>query len=804
MSELATYKFDVEGLDCANCAAHLEEKIKGIEGIENVSLSFMNHSLVYDCDHDEAKLIEEKVRTIIKQEEPEVTLTSKGHHHHHEHEHLHHHDHDHCSCAHEHHHHEHHEEEIIETSNTRKYRIDGLDCADCASKLEHALSKIEGVSHMRVSFINSCLSFDCDKKDEERILKEIKEVTMQEEPEAHISNWVTQHKHEETKEENDWMLYRLIIGAILFFISLFLEGIPMIIVALLSYLILGYDVIVKAFKGIGRGQIFDEHFLMSIATFAAIYLKDYKEATAVMLFYQVGEYFQELAVKRSRKSIGDLMDIRPDYAVVKRNDEWIRVSPEDVNVNEIILVKPGERVPLDGIIQSGASSLNTASLTGESKLRDVDINDEVMSGSVNETGVLEIQVSKPYHESTVSRILDLVENQETKKSSHEQFITKFSRIYTPLVVITAIIVMIVVSLLGLGIEEGIRRACTFLVISCPCALVISIPLSFFAGIGGLSSRGVLVKGANMIEPLANTNYIVMDKTGTLTSGIFKVEKTLHTSNEKELLQTASIAEHYSNHPIALGIKEKGDVIVNEDDIQEVEEIAGRGLKVNYKNDVFYVGNARLLNENGIECEEEKEAGTLVYVAKNKEYLGCIVLNDQLKEDAKETIQKLQEEGKKCILISGDNQELTKKVANELNVDDYQGGCLPEDKVHYVEELKKKGLVSFVGDGVNDAPVITNADIGFAMGALGSDAAIEAADIVIMDDSPSKLSLAISSAKRILKVANQNIYGAIIIKIIVLILGALGYANMWMAIFADTGVALLCVLNSLRLLHIARK
>lgn len=894
MSELATYKFDVEGIDCADCAAKLEEKIKQIDGISNVSLSFMHSSLVYDCAHDQAKEIEEKMRALVQKEEPDAIVTSKGHKHHHEdHEHHHEHcEHDHCECHHEHHHEqeematytfkvedfdcadcaarvekmiqelegisnasisfinekltydcghdegkkmeelvraiiakeepdvvvtalghkhhheeEHHEEAIVETRNTRKYRIEGLDCADCAAKLEGQLAKIEGVSNVHISFINSTLSYDCETKDLARIEKEMDEITAKEEPEAHISSLQTVVKKEiKTKEEDHdkQMRLRLFIGALLFILSLFLNGTLQIVTSILSYWILGYDVVLKAFKGIGRGQVFDEHFLMTIATFAAIYLKDYREAAGVMLFYQIGEYFQDLAVRRSRRSIGELMDIRPDYAVVKRNGEYVTVDPEDVQIDEIILVKPGERIPLDGIIVSGTSSLDTASLTGESKLRDVDVNDEVNSGAINESGVLEIRVTKPYGESTVARILDLVENQETKKSSQENFITKFSRVYTPTVVVAAILVAIVVSMMGLGIEEGIRRACTFLVISCPCALVISIPLSFFAGIGGLSSRGILVKGANLIEPLAQMKTIVLDKTGTLTAGTFKVNDVLTSLNKEEVLQYASIAEYYSNHPIAEGIKKAANYEVDESKLSEINEIAGRGLKVVYDGDTILAGNYKLMLENGIECKEEDVLGTLVYVAKNNQYLGCIQLNDELKADAKDAISQLHKEGKKCVLISGDKNELTEAFAKELNMDAYHGECLPEDKVHYVEELKKEGVVGFVGDGVNDAPVIASADIGFAMGALGSDAAIEAADVVLMDDAPSKVSLAISAAKRILKVANQNIYGAIIIKILVLILGAFGIANMWMAIFADTGVALLCVLNSLRLLHIARK
>ena len=523
-----------------------------------------------------------------------------------------------------------------------------------------------------------------------------------------------------------------------------------------------------------------------------------------MLFYQIGEYFQDLAVRRSRKSIGELMNIRPDYAMVKRNDEYEKVDPEEVLIDEIIRVKPGERIPLDGIVVSGSSSLDTASLTGESKLRDVDAGDEVISGSVNETGVLEIQVTKEYGESTVAKILDLVENNDANKAQREKFITKFSKYYTPIVVFLAIAVALIVGIAFGDFNEGIRRACTFLVISCPCALVISIPLSFFAGIGGLSSRGILVKGANVIDDLAKVKQVIMDKTGTLTSGKFAVEEVLSAVDKDQLILDAAYAEHFSNHPIAQGIKEACHSEIHDEEVTDAQEIAGRGLSVKVNGEEILAGNYKLMSEKGVQCKEETSTGTLVYVAKNGVYEGCLVLRDQLKEDAKEAVDTLYKEGKKCIIVSGDNQEITSSIGLQLGVDQAIGGCMPEDKVNTVKKYMEEGMTAFVGDGVNDAPVITLANVGIAMGALGSDAAIEAADVVLMDDSVSKISLAIAASKRILFVANENIYGAIAIKVLTLIFGALGIANMWWAIFADTGVAMLCVLNSLRLLHIARK
>ena len=793
--ETATYKFEITGIDCANCAANLEHKIAEIEGISNVVLNFMNSSLTYDCDHDEGKRIEEEIRAIAAKEEPDAVITSKGHTHHH----------------HEEHEHSDHEVEVHEiiTEKTRRYSAVGIDCADCAAKLEGKIAKIDGIRNAHISFMNSTLTYDCEDSDVERIEQEVKEIFAKEEPDAvvgPITDQVRREVRKAEKEKEDYsMLYRLIAGAVIYLAGLFVQGSFQIPLLLCAYLVLGWDVLYKAVRGIGRGQVFDEHFLMAVATIAAIYLKDYKEAVGVMLFYQIGEYFQDLAVARSRKSIGELMDIRPEYAAVLRNGAWVSEDPEDVRIGETVLVKPGERIPLDGVIIRGASSLDTSSLTGESKPRDVDTGDEVSSGSINETGVLEIRVTKEYGDSTVARILDLVENQESTKSSQENFITKFSRVYTPAVVFSAIAVAVIVALMGYGIEEGVRRACTFLVISCPCALVISIPLSFFAGIGGLSSQGILVKGANLIEPLAKAEQIVLDKTGTLTSGKFAVEEVVADEGMKQqALEDAAYTESFSNHPIAEGIRDSYGKEIDRSLVSDVKEIAGRGMSAVYQGHQILAGNYKLMQDNQIACTPANTPGTLVYVARDGVYEGCLVLRDQLKADAKEAIRTLQAAGKKCIIVSGDNQETTEQIARTLGADMAFGECMPEDKVAKLKELKKNGSTAFVGDGVNDAPVLVAADTGFAMGALGSDAAIEAADVVIMDDQPSKISLAITSAQRILKIANQNIYGAIIIKVATLILGAFGLANMWMAIFADTGVAMLCVMNSMRLLKIARK
>lgn len=782
--ETATYQFELTGLDCANCAASLETKIAALDGISNVSLNFLKNSLVYDCDHDLGSEMEERVRELIKKEEPDAVLTAKGHSHHH----------------HEHSHHET-DPEPVHGNPAYKLIIEEIDCADCASSLEQKIKQLPGISHVRLSFLNSTLVFDCD--DPKQMETMIRELVAKEEPDAVVRSVETGRKavEEDTDRHDQIMRIRLIAGALLFLAGLFVSGTLQTVIEIAAYLVLGYDVLIKAVKGIGRGQVFDEHFLMSVATLAAMYLKDFREAAGVMLFYQIGEYFQERAVASSRKSIGELMDIRPDYAMVRTGDDWKKTDPEMVKVGDVIRVIPGERIPLDGIILSGASSLDTSSLTGESKPRDVETGDEVISGSVNNTGVLEIQVTKAYGDSTVSRILDLVENQDSRKAEAENFITKFSRYYTPAVVFSAIAVAVIVSILTNDINTGIYRACTFLVISCPCALVISVPLSFFAGIGGLSRHGILVKGANLIEPLSKTKTVVMDKTGTLTQGVFKVSDVIPADHREEILKDAAYAEASSTHPIAVGIVNAYGNEIDPDELSEVKEIAGRGTCVTRGSDVILAGNYKLMKENGIPCEEVHQEGTLVYVAKNGVFEGCILLEDQLKEDACAAAEELRKMNIRSAIVSGDSRSIAEKAAAELKIDDVHGECMPEDKVNLINEYKKQGITVFVGDGVNDAPVLAAADIGMAMGALGSDAAIEAADVVIMDDKPRGITLAITAARRILRVVNMNIWGAIGIKILTLIFGALGIANMWWAIFADTGVAMLCVLNSMRLLQI---
>lgn len=606
-------------------------------------------------------------------------------------------------------------------------------------------------------------------------------------------------------------MHRIIIGGIVFFASIILTKIlPTLnqnielMLFLAAYFIVGGDVVKKAVQNIGHGQIFDENFLMMIATVGAFLVGEYPEGVAVMLFYQVGELFQSYAVNRSRKSIADLMDIRPDYANVYRNNEVIEVDPGEVQIAETILVKPGERVPLDGIVTKGNTSLDTMALTGESVPREVGLNDEVISGCVNITGVIEIKVTKEFKESTVSKILDLVENAASKKSESENFISKFAKYYTPIVVICAVLLAIIPPvIIGGGFESWIYRALTFLVISCPCALVISIPLSFFGGIGGAGKVGVLIKGSNYLEAMAETQIVVMDKTGTLTKGNFKVNEVYAVNGDtKELLELTAYAEYYSNHPISISLKEAYGKEIADSKLREVEELAGHGIHAVIGEREIYVGNTRLMEQQGVVYKEVESFGTVIHVSELNKYLGYITIADEIKDDAKVAIQGLKAAGiQKIVMLTGDRQITADYVAGELGITDVYAELLPADKVDRMEELLQEksgnGKLVFVGDGMNDAPVLARADIGIAMGGLGSDAAIEAADIVIMTDEPSKIAKAMKISKKTLRIVKQNIVFAIGIKVLVLVLAAFGLTNMWAAVFADVGVAVIAILNAMR-------
>lgn len=609
-------------------------------------------------------------------------------------------------------------------------------------------------------------------------------------------------------------LIQIIISAILFVIGLlvpFSNGWITKGIYIGAYLIVGLEIIIKAIKNIFKGEVFDEHFLMAVATIGAFAIGEFPEAVAVMLFYQIGELFQDYAVDKSKESITNLMDIRPDVAVVKRNGKLETLKPETVKIGEEIVVKPGEKIPLDGTIIDGSSMLDTSALTGESVPRSAKIGEKVLSGCINQSGVLTIKVEKEFGESTVSKILDLVENASNKKSKSENFITKFAKIYTPTVVGIAILLAIIPPfLLKWGsFSEWLERALTFLVVSCPCALVISIPLGFFGGIGGASRKGVLIKGSNYLELLSKTDIFVFDKTGTLTEGVFEVQKINPVDiSEEELLKIAAYAESYSNHPISASIKKAYQKEINQEIIEKTEEISGKGIISQIENKTVVIGNNKIMQEKGIEYKECNDIGTILYVAINNKFEGSIVIADKIKEDAKQTIQGLKRNNvSKTVMLTGDKKEIAEKVAKQIEIDEVYTDLLPDQKVEKVEELMKqkteKGKLAFVGDGINDAPVLAISDIGIAMGGLGSDAAIEAADIVIMNDKPSKILEAIKISNKTMRIVKQNIIFAISVKILVLILGACGIATMWEAVFADVGVSFIAILNSLRALGIKK-
>lgn len=587
-----------------------------------------------------------------------------------------------------------------------------------------------------------------------------------------------------------------------------------LVLYLVPYLIIGYDILKKAVKGIFKGQIFDENFLMAVATVGAVALGEFSEGAAVMLFYQIGELFQSVAVGKSRKNITSLMDIRPDYANVELNGKLEKIDPDDVEIGTEIVVNPGEKVPIDGIIINGDSTLNTSALTGESVPRSAKIGDEIISGCINLTGVLKIKTTKEFGDSTVSKILDLVENSSMKKSKSENFITKFARYYTPAVcggaLLLAILPPVIRLISGTGAMWGewITRALTFLVISCPCALVISIPLSFFAGIGCASANGVLVKGSNYLEALSDTQYVVFDKTGTLTKGVFEVTGIYPANNfdKDTLIRLAAFAESGSSHPISVSLKKNYGKEINIDEVSDIQEIAGHGVSALVDGKRVFAGNIKLMKKENIDVECEHDEGTVVYVSCDGEYAGCIVISDVVKENSKKAISSLKKSGiDKTVMLTGDSKQAAERVAKSLGLDEYHAELLPSDKVEWVEKLlsqkSAKKKLAFVGDGINDAPVLSRADIGIAMGALGSDAAIEAADIVLMDDDPSKIALARKISVHTLKIVKENIVFALAIKAICLVLGALGIANMWVAIFADVGVMILAVLNAIRALKI---
>ena len=805
------------GLTCAHCAEEIGKGVRKIDGIVDSNMNFVNKKLtvLFDSTYNE----EEVIKAIIKKIdsiEPGLDIQVV-------------------------------EKKIRKVAtnkpnpNKKKELIlGGLTCAHCAEEIGNAVSKMEGIENSNLNFVNKKLSFEIDsKKDEAVLIKAIIAKIDSIEPGLDIqinndkkhlidlnSNTVTTQKvkTQQTVKENKKKakfslndekakLFKIIIGALVFIFAFYQEATGhenqySLFIFLASYVIVGGDVLYKAFRNITRGRIFDENFLITVATIGAIIIGESSEAVGVMLFYKIGEYLQELAVGKSRKSISELMQIRPDVANLKVGNGIEVVDPEDVEIGDYIVVKPGEKVPLDGVIVEGNSMVDTSALTGESVLRTVKKGDELLSGFINKNALLTVQVTKDFSESTVSKILDMVENASSKKSKTENFISVFSRYYTPVVVTLAALLSILPPLLieGALFSDWLHRGLIFLVVSCPCALVLSIPLSYFSGIGVASKNGILIKGSNYLEALRYVDTVVFDKTGTLTEGVFDVVnlKAIGVS-EDELMKFASIAEANSNHPIAKSILKYYNKQVDLNKIDEYEEIAAHGIKVKYENNIILAGNEKLMKANNIKIEKNTNIGTIVYIAVNNKFIGYIVIADKIKKDSEEAIKGIKEQGiKQTVMLTGDNKDVAQSVAEKLKLDKVFSNLLPNEKVDRIEELyvgrNEKEKIAFVGDGINDAPVLARVDVGIAMGGLGSDAAIEAADIVIMTDEPSKIAKGIKISKKTYKIVWQNIIFALGIKIIVMVFGAMGMASMWEAVFADVGVAILAVLNAMRIMN----
>ncbi|MBQ1388639.1 MAG: cadmium-translocating P-type ATPase [Clostridia bacterium] len=737
----------------------------------------------------------------------------------HKHEHDHEHNHEHCGCEHHHdHNHEHkHEHEHERAARVEEYILNGLDCPHCASKIEKELEKIDGIEYAEINLINSCLTVGLSPEYSGDLFKAVNEAVKKYEPDVDV---ISPEGNDNKPEKESFfkllksekaVIIRLIAGTVLFTIALITDKIgafpahvylPLLITA---YIVAGLDVVLDALRNIFHGRVFDEKFLMTVSTVGAFAIAEYPEAVAVMLFYQVGEFFQSMAVRRSRKSIADLMDIRPDSANLIKDGAVTVCKPENIRPGDIILVKPGEKLPLDGIVVEGETDLDTKALTGESMPRHAAVGDEVLSGCINENGAIKIKVTKPFGESTASKILSLVENAAGRKAPTENFISVFARYYTPIVVFMALILAIVPPLvMGGNWAKWVHRCFVFLVISCPCALVISIPLTFFGGIGAASKKGVLVKGSNYLETLSMIDAIVFDKTGTLTHGTFSISKILPAAgvDEKMLIEYAAAAEKNSTHPIARSIMAAFEKDANTLNAEDYKEHAGHGVTVKYKNSTVRAGSRKLLEKDGIAVDEIGTSGTAVYISADSKYLGCIVIEDKPKQNSAKAISGLRELGiKKAVMLTGDSEAAASSVADTVGVDMYKSELLPEGKIQFVEKLLEDipegGKLAFVGDGINDAPVLARADVGVAMGAMGSDAAIEAADVVLMNDDLTSLCDAVKIARFTKHIVMQNIVFILIVKAVILALGAIGIAGMWTAVFGDVGVMILAVLNSMR-------
>ena len=776
------------GLTCAHCAETIGEVVKNINGVQRSHMNFVSKKLILEIDscYDEDEVIKEVIQ-LIDSIEPGLDIQ-------------------------------------VVTSKQKKVNkediiLGGLTCAHCAEVIGDRVQSIDGVKNSHLNFVNKKLTLEIDSGiNKDKVINSVIELIDSIEPGLDIqvqnkSESAKEIKKVEKKKDNSKKdLFKIIAGVLVFIFAFYQEATGIesrysLIVFMVSYILVGGDVLYKALKNIKNGRIFDENFLMTVATVGAISIGEPSEAVGVMLFYKIGEYLQELAVGKSRKSISDLMQIRPDVANLKVGNSLKVVDPEEVEIGDYIVVKPGEKVPLDGLVVEGNSMVDTSALTGESVLRTVNKGDELLSGFINKNALLTVQVTKDFSESTVSKILDMVENASSKKSKTENFISVFSRYYTPIVVTLAALLAILppVFIKGALFSEWIHRGLIFLVVSCPCALVLSIPLSYFSGIGVASKHGILIKGSNYLEALRYVDTVVFDKTGTLTEGVFDVVKVRSVDvSEDELMKFASIAEANSNHPIAKSILKYYDKQIDLNKIEEYEEIAAHGIKAKYENSTVLAGNEKLMKTNNIKIERSTEIGTIVYVAVNNKFVGYIVIADKIKEDSKDAIKKIKEQGiKKTVMLTGDNKDVADSVAKRLKLDKVFSNLLPNEKVEKIEELylsrSEKEKIAFVGDGINDAPVLARVDVGIAMGGLGSDAAIEAADIVIMTDEPSKIAQGIKISKKTYKIVWQNIIFALAVKLIVLILGAAGMASMWEAVFADVGVALIAVLNAMRIM-----
>jgi Cd2+/Zn2+-exporting ATPase len=773
------YKVQLEGLNCADCALKIENKIKAQQTIEDVHLNFVNKTIAYEVkagtDVDHFSIVKE----IVQYFEPHVQVKQQT------------------------------EQQVNEGVQKKVFILNGLVCANCAQKIENKLQNFEQIDEAIIDFNTQKLIVKGTNLESQT--KKIKTLVEKIEPDVKVveqaqSNQLTTQR---SIDYNFKMLARIIVAFGIFMFAIFSNvsnvQLPLYV---LAYLIIGYDIVFKAFKDVTNGQLFDENFLMTIATFGAFGIQEYPEAVAVMLFYQFGEYLQSLAVNQSRKSIAELMDIKPDYANLLIGGQLRKVNPDDVSIGDRIQVKPGEKVPLDGTIIEGKASFDTVALTGESVPRSLSQGDEVLSGYINTNGLITVEVTNTLENSTVAKILALVENSSAKKADTEKFITKFAKYYTPAVVLAAaLIVIIPVLAFNQPFDMWLYRALVFLVISCPCALVVSIPLGFFSGIGRASRSGILIKGGNYLEALKGVTKVIFDKTGTLTEGVFKVQAIERNNDytEEEILSYAAAVEKFSNHPIAKSIVEASPMTEDDYQVKGYEEISGKGVKAVVQDQEILVGNEKLLNAHNIIFDPAEIESTVIYIAINNDYAGYITIADQIKADAFQTISRLKALGITDVtMLTGDNGTIAKSIAKKLGIKQYYAELLPQDKVELMESIEankqKNEKIAFIGDGINDAPVIKRADVGIAMGALGSDAAIEAADVVILNDEPSRVVDALNISKFTNKIVWQNIIFALGTKGIVMLLGAIGYASIQAAVFADVGVALIAILNSLRILN----